>query len=117
MIDDLHGHFENLLALVFRFDEHFKIEGEAVHELTELFLGDYSVNVKEIPEPENFSELKEGKLEVVPSTFDFTKSPVFVLNRFKMTLKERKQNLPNIVQIVTQLTKGKFKDEWVKRFN
>ena len=59
----------------------------------------------------HFSELKEGKLEVVPSTFDFTKSPVFVLNRFKMTLKERKQNLPNVVQIVTQLTKGKFKDE------
>ena len=28
-----------------------------------------------------------------------------------MTLKERKQNLPNIVHIVTQLTKGKFKDE------
>ena len=59
----------------------------------------------------HFSELQEGKLEVVPSTFDFTKSPIFVLNRFKMTLKERKQNLPNIVQIVTQLTKGKFKDE------
>ena len=57
------------------------------------------------------SENGEGKMEVIPSTFDFSKSPIFVLNRFKMTLKERKQNLPNIVHIVTQLTKGKFKDE------
>lgn len=34
-------------------DSGIRIEGEAVHELTELFLGDYSFNVKTFPEPEN----------------------------------------------------------------
>ena len=59
----------------------------------------------------HFSEKKEGKMDIIPSTFDFSKSPIFVLNRFKMTLKERKQNLPNVVKIVSQLTTGKFKNE------
>ncbi len=34
-------------------DSGIRVEGEAVHELTELFLGDYSFNVKVIPEPEH----------------------------------------------------------------
>lgn len=54
---------------------------------------------------------KTAKMQVLPSIFNFEKSPIFLLNRYKMTLKERKQNLPYIINIINQICSGKFKNE------
>ena len=59
----------------------------------------------------HYTEDKEGKLQIVPSIFNFEKSPIYLLNKFKMTLKERKQNLPKLVNIINQICSGKFKNE------
>lgn len=53
-----------------------------------------------------FTKEKESKFEMVPSTFDFSKSPVYFLNRYKMSFKERDASFealkPMIYNIIRQ---------------
>lgn len=59
----------------------------------------------------HYTEEKTGKFQIVPSIFNFEKSPIYLLNKFKMTMKERKQNLPKILNVINQICSSKFKDE------
>lgn len=55
-------------------------------------------------------ELNESKLDVVPSTFDFTKSPIHFLNKFKMSFKEKEISFKHLKNIIYSICSTKFKD-------
>lgn len=58
----------------------------------------------------HYSEEGTGRFEVIPSIFDFSKSPIYLLTRYKMTLKERKKNIEHINKIISQIVTNKFKN-------
>lgn len=65
---------------------------------------------------ENYQE--DGDLEVqedqisiyrrIPSTFDFSRSPIYFLNKYKMGFNERKTSLPHIRQIIYKICEQQF---------
>lgn len=50
------------------------------------------------------------KFDVVPSTFDFTKSPVYFLNRYKMNFKEKDKSFESLKEVVFNICR-KFKGQ------
>ena len=58
-----------------------------------------------------YTDDKESKMEVLPSTFDFSKSPVHFLNKFKMSLKERPISFIHLKTIIYSICQTKFQDE------
>ncbi len=53
---------------------------------------------------------KTSLFDVIPSTFDFTKSPVFFLNRYKMSFKEKERSIECLKPIVYNIIE-KFKGQ------
>lgn len=56
-----------------------------------------------------YSEQKESTLEKIPSTFDFSKSPILVSEKYKMTYKEKSMSFPKLKEIVYQIL-NKYSD-------
>jgi Rad3-related DNA helicase len=54
---------------------------------------------------------QKSLMEVIPSTFDFTESPVHFLNKFKMSLKERDISFNHLKTIIYSICKTKFQDQ------
>lgn len=46
---------------------------------------------------------KNFKFLRIPSTFDFSKSPIYVIPNFKLTYNLKEQNLPSILNIISQI--------------
>lgn len=60
---------------------------------------------------ENFSDSDEEILySVIPSTFDFSKSPIYFLNRYKMSFREKEKSLASLKPIIYKLCE-KFADK------
>ena len=58
-----------------------------------------------------YQEYPESFLDVVPSTFDFKESPVWFLNKFKMSLKERDISFLHLKNIIYSICETKFKTQ------
>jgi Rad3-related DNA helicase len=58
-----------------------------------------------------YTEDKNSKMETIPSTFDFEKSPVHFLNKFKMSLKEREMSFLHLKNAIYSICKNKFQDQ------
>jgi len=54
--------------------------------------------------------VNESYMEVIPSTFDFKKSPIYFLNRFKMSFKERENSFKYLKNAIYSICKTKFAD-------
>ena len=50
-------------------------------------------------------------MEVIPSTFNFEKSPVFFFNKFKMSFKERENSFRHLKTVIYSICKTKFNDQ------
>jgi Rad3-related DNA helicase len=46
--------------------------------------------------------------QVIPSTFDFSKSPVYFLNRYKMSYREKETSFPRLKNIIYKICETKF---------
>ena len=57
-----------------------------------------------------FTETKTTKFDRIPSTFNFEKSPVFFLNRYKMSFKEKNESFEHLKEIVYNICR-EFKDK------
>lgn len=53
----------------------------------------------------------ESFMEVIPSTFDFEKSPIYFLNKFKMSWRERDISFRHLKTVIYSICKTKFKDQ------
>jgi len=56
-------------------------------------------------------ELNESFLERVPSSFDFSKSPIHFLNKFKMSFKERDISFRHLKNVIYSICNTKFKNQ------
>ena len=54
---------------------------------------------------------EESKMDIIPSTFNFEKSPIFFLNKFKMSMKERDKSFHFIKNAIYSICSTKFKDQ------
>ena len=63
---------------------------------------------KDMDKPE---ELNESKMEIVPSSFDFSESPIHFLNKFKMSFKERDMSFRHLKNVIYSICNTKFKDQ------
>ena len=52
--------------------------------------------------------VNESFMEVIPSTFDFTESPVFFFNKFKMSYRERELSFKHLKTVIYSILKTKF---------
>lgn len=55
------------------------------------------------------SIVNESYMETIPSTFDFEKSPVFFLNKFKMSFRERENSFRHLKRAIYSICETKFK--------
>lgn len=46
----------------------------------------------------------------IPSTFDFSRSPIYFLNKYRMGFNERKNSLPHLRQIIYKICEQQFND-------
>lgn len=51
---------------------------------------------------------EEYKMERIPSTFDFSKSPVFYWGKYKMSMRDKERSFPILCNTVYQIMKSKF---------
>lgn len=56
-------------------------------------------------------ELNESVLDVVPSSFDFTESPIHFLNKFKMSFKDRDISFKHLKNVIYSICNTKFKGQ------
>lgn len=56
-------------------------------------------------------ELNNSKMNIVPSTFDFNESPVWFLNKFKMSFKEKEISFKHLKNIIYSICSTKFKSQ------
>ena len=56
-------------------------------------------------------ELNKSIMDVIPSTFDFTESPVWFLNKFKMSFKEKEISFRHLKNIIYSICKTKFSNQ------
>ena len=52
--------------------------------------------------------VNESFMEVIPSTFDFTESPVYFFNKFKMSFREREISFRHLKTVIYSILKTKF---------
>lgn len=57
------------------------------------------------------SIVNESFMETLPSSFDFSQSPVYFFNKFKMTFRERENSFRYLKQVIYSICKTKFKDQ------
>ena len=57
------------------------------------------------------TKTNESYLERVPSTFDFSKSPIHFLNKFKMSFHERELSFKHLKTIIYTILKNKFQGQ------
>ena len=57
-----------------------------------------------------YSDVKEIKMDYIPSTFDFTNSPIYFLNKYKMSMAERDESLRHLKPILYKLLNDKLKN-------
>jgi ATP-dependent DNA helicase DinG len=55
--------------------------------------------------------LKEGKVIRLKSEFDFKKSPVYSIKKFKLNYKERDENLPKVVKMMDAIIEKRHESE------
>lgn len=60
---------------------------------------------------EKSEELNKPKTVKVPSTFDFTQSPIHFLNRFKMSFKEKDISFNHLKNVIYSICSTKFKNQ------
>ena len=60
---------------------------------------------------EKDEELNKSKLEIVPSTFEFEESPVWFLNKFKMSFKEKEISFKHLKNVIYSICTTKFKTQ------
>lgn len=53
----------------------------------------------------------ESYMEILPSTFDFKESPVYFLNKFKMTFKEREISFRHLKTVIYSICSTKFANQ------
>lgn len=58
-----------------------------------------------------FTTSKNCIMEKIPSGFNFTKSPIIFLSRYKMSMREQDKNLPYVRDVIFQILKNKFSNE------
>ena len=56
-------------------------------------------------------ELNKSKSVKVPSTFDFSKSPIHFLNKFKMNFKDKEISFIHLKNVIYSICNTKFKDQ------
>lgn len=56
-------------------------------------------------------ELNKSLMKVIPSTFDFTESPVWFLNKFKMSFKEKEMSFRHLKNVIYSICKTKFANQ------
>lgn len=59
----------------------------------------------------SYTDDKESEMKRIPSTFDFSQSPVHFLNKFKMSLRERELSFQHLKKIVYSICTTKFKTQ------
>ena len=57
---------------------------------------------------ENFIDGEEIQYTVIPSTFNFDKSPIYFLNRYKMSYKEKEESIKQLKPIIYKICSGQF---------
>lgn len=57
------------------------------------------------------SIFNESYMEVIPSTFDFEKSPIFFFNKFKMSFRERDISFRHLKTVIYSILKTKFNNQ------
>ena len=62
-------------------------------------------------DPDRPDELNESYLDTVPSSFDFSQSPIHFLNKFKMSYKEREISFRHLKNVIYSICNTKFKDQ------
>lgn len=60
---------------------------------------------------EKNEELNKSKMEIVPSTFDFEESPVWFLNKFKMSFREKEISFKHLKNVIYSICSTKFKSQ------
>lgn len=58
----------------------------------------------------SFKEDEEIQYTIIPSTFNFEKSPIYFLNRYKMSYNEKNESLKNLKPIIYNICEKQFKD-------
>ena len=58
-----------------------------------------------------YTEDKESLFKIIPSTFDFTKSPIHFLNKFKMSFKEKETSFNYLKNVIYSICQKKFEDK------
>lgn len=64
-----------------------------------------NIGIKYLPE-----ENQDIKKDIIPSTFDFSKSPIYFLNKYKMSMNDREESLKKLKPIIYKLLDEQFKD-------
>lgn len=54
---------------------------------------------------------EEIEYTIIPSTFDFSKSPVIFFNRYKMSYSDKAKSLPILSKVIYQICENKFANE------
>ena len=55
--------------------------------------------------------VNESYLEIIPSTFDFSQSPIYFLNKFRMSYKEREVSFNHLKNVIYSICSTKFKGQ------
>lgn len=55
--------------------------------------------------------VNESYMEVIPSTFNFTESPVYFFNKFKMSFREREISFKHLKTVIYSICNTKFKGQ------
>lgn len=58
----------------------------------------------------SYCDQKEMLMDRIPSTFDFSQSPIYFLNRYKMSFKDRDESLKSLLPILIRLLSTDYKD-------
>lgn len=58
-----------------------------------------------------YTQDKEAIIDYLPSSFDYSKSPVFFLNRYKMSFKDRDRSLDHLIPIMIKILQGDMKNK------
>ena len=59
----------------------------------------------------SYTKDQTSVMEKIPSTFDFSQSPIHFLNKFKMSLKERDISFNHLKNVIYSICKTKFNDQ------
>lgn len=54
---------------------------------------------------------KEVEFEIIPSTFDFSKSPIHFLNKFKMSFREKETSFQYLKKVIYSICETKFSNQ------